>query len=149
MKIKLADPRPADTAPARPAAPDPRPVEQQPLPPGLTTNDLINTPPLYLEDLADFDEFDFGGAAFGPKPRDAACGAGSAPRPLSARDLPRHQQRGLRFVDAKRLPLRRQAAEPEPPPSQQARQPAVIAPRALPLRKRPPTPTGRGRPGPR
>src|ERR1051325_3299150 len=80
------------------------------------------TPLLYPEDLADLDEFDLGGATFGRKRLSLESGPAAAGdsaealqnRPLSARDLPRHQQRGLRFVEARPLPLRGQRTTPKP-----------------------------------
>ena len=67
-----------------------------------------SAPPIYLEDLADFDEFDFGSAAVGKV--HAAIAAAKADkdfvsdRPLSARDLSRHQRNG-RFIEPRPLPL--------------------------------------------
>jgi len=79
---------------------------------------------LYPEDLADFDEFDFGGATFRGKARQQRSDAAAANkasdvtdyRPLSARDLPRHQQPGMRFIEPRPLPLRGQRAAPKPLP---------------------------------
>ncbi len=85
-------------------------------------------PLIYLADLDDLDEFECGGAAFGRKRGGAETAASDAApdiagdRPLSARDLPRHQQTELRFIEPRPLPLplppRPPAAviEPSPPP---------------------------------
>lgn len=81
-------------------------------------------PYLYLEDLADFDEFEFGAATFRGKARQQRSDTGAANkasdvtdnRPLSARDLPRHQQPGMRFIEPRPLPLRGQRVAPKPLP---------------------------------
>src|SRR5690348_6451838 len=97
---------------------------------------------LYLGDLADLDDFEFGGAAvFGRKLRlDDAAAPGEPAKPLNARDLPRHQRPGMRFIDPRPLPLKTppQAEAARPDPTRPAScDTAPIAPRPLPLPKQP------------
>lgn len=135
--VAVAPRRPTNTASTPPAA---NPARSQPGGEGETY--------LYPEDLADLDEFDFGGAAFRGKTSSAGAPAANANkaielgghRPLSARDLPRHQQSALRFVEARPLPLRSPGAASAPqqprPATKASGQPQSIEPRALPLRSR-------------
>jgi hypothetical protein len=75
-----------------------------------------SAPPIYLEDLADFDEFDFGSAAVGGKVRAAIAAAKAdkdfvSDRPLNVRDLSRNQ-RNARFIEPRPLPLPLRARRP-------------------------------------
>jgi hypothetical protein len=112
-KINLL--QPADRGqPAAPASMSPPPAnDTNGFAAGSTLADRAaeSAPPLYLEDLADFDEFDFGGAALGVKARAAIASATSGAekslipdRPLNARDLSR-QRSATRLIEARPLPL--------------------------------------------